>query len=315
MEQRNLGKSGLRVSAIGLGCNNFGGRSDFAATKAVVHKALDLGITFFDEADTYGDPRGNSESYLGEILGDRRKDIVLATKFARPMDGSGRFEGASRHYIIAEVEASLRRLKTDWIDLYQQHQPDPLTPIEETLRALDDLVRQGKVRYIGCSTLPAWQVVEAQWTARHHNLHRFVSCQEEYSLLARGLDADMMPVLEAYGLGLIPFRPFADGLLTGKYKRDAAPPAGTRLGTYAARRRPLYERRGVERRRTARRLCRRARPQPARPRLWLAVVAADGGERDRRRHKARAGRGQCPRRRGVAIDGRRDARDRPAYPR
>ena len=124
MEQRNLGKSGLQVSAIGLGCNNFGGRSDFAATKAVVHKALDLGITFFDEADTYGDPRGNSESYLGEILGDRRKDIVLATKFARPMDGSGRFEGASRHYIIAEVEASLRRLKTDWIDLYQQHQPE-----------------------------------------------------------------------------------------------------------------------------------------------------------------------------------------------
>ena len=230
MEQRNLGKSGLQVSAIGLGCNNFGGRSDFAATKAVVHKALDLGITFFDEADTYGDPRGNSESYLGEILGDRRKDIVLATKFARPMDGSGRFEGASRHYIIAEVEASLRRLKTDWIDLYQQHQPDPLTPIEETLRALDDLVRHGKVRYIGCSTLPAWQVVEAQWTARHHNLHRFVSCQEEYSLLSRGLDADMMPVLEAYGLGLIPFRPLADGLLTGKYKRDAAPPAGTRLG-------------------------------------------------------------------------------------
>ena len=184
MEQRNLGKSGLQVSAIGLGCNNFGGRSDFAATKAVVHKALDLGITFFDEADTYGDPRGNSESYLGEILGDRRKDIVLATKFARPMDGSGRFEGASRRYIIAEVEASLRRLKTDWIDLYQQHQPDPLTPIEETLRALDDLVRHGKVRYIGCSTLPAWQVVEAQWTARHHNLHRFVSCQEEYSLLS-----------------------------------------------------------------------------------------------------------------------------------
>ncbi len=230
MEQRNLGKSGLQVSAIGLGCNNFGGRSDFAATKAVVHKALDLGITFFDEADTYGDPRGNSESYIGEILGDRRKDIVLATKFARPMDASGRFEGASRRYIMTEVEASLRRLKTDWIDLYQQHQPDPLTPIEETLRALDDLVRQGKVRYIGCSTLPAWQVVEAQWTARHHNLHRFVSCQEEYSLLARGLDLDMMPVLEAYDLGLIPFRPLADGLLTGKYKRGAPPPAGTRLG-------------------------------------------------------------------------------------
>jgi aryl-alcohol dehydrogenase-like predicted oxidoreductase len=231
VEQRNLGKSGLRVSAVGLGCNNFGGRTDFAATKAVVHKALDLGITFFDEADTYGDPRGNSETYLGQILGERRKDIVLATKFARPMDGSGRFEGASRRYIMAEVEASLKRLNTDWIDLYQQHQPDPATSIEETLRALDDLVHQGKVRYIGCSTLPGWQVVEAQWTARHHGLHHFVSCQEEYSLLARGVDGDMMAVLEAYDLALIPFRPLADGLLTGKYQRGFPPPAGTRLGS------------------------------------------------------------------------------------
>ena len=229
MEQRNLGKSGLRVSVVGLGCNNFGGRIDFEATKKVVHKALDLGITFFDEADTYGDPRGSSETYLGEILGDRRKDIVLATKFARPMDASGRFQGASRRYIMEEVEASLKRLKTDWIDLYQQHQPDPLTPIEETLRALDDLVHQGKVRYIGCSTLAAWEVVEAQWTARHHGLHHFVSCQEEYSLLGRRLDHEMMPMLQAYGLGLIAFAPLANGLLTGKYKRDAPLPQGTRL--------------------------------------------------------------------------------------
>jgi aryl-alcohol dehydrogenase-like predicted oxidoreductase len=219
----------LRVSAVGLGCNNFGGRIDFEATKKVVHKAFDLGITFFDEADTYGDPRGSSEAHLGEILGPRRKDIVLATKFARPMDGSGRFEGASRRYIIEEVEASLRRLKTEWIDLYQQHQPDPLTPIEETLRALDDLVRQGKVRYIGCSTLSAWQVMEAQWTARHRGLHHFVCCQEEYSLLRRGLDREMMPMLQAYGLGLIPFAPLANGLLTGKYKRDAPLPQGARL--------------------------------------------------------------------------------------
>jgi aryl-alcohol dehydrogenase-like predicted oxidoreductase len=229
MEQRNLGRSGLRVSVVGLGCNNFGGRTDFEATKKVVHKALDLGITFFDEADTYGDPRGSSETYLGEILGDRRKDVVLATKFARPMDASGRFQGASRRYIMEEVEASLKRLKTDWIDLYQQHQPDPLTPIEETLRALDDLVHQGKVRYIGCSTLVAWEVVEAQWTARHHGLHHFISCQEEYSLLARRLDHEMMPMLQAYGLGLIPFAPLANGLLTGKYKRDAPMPQGTRL--------------------------------------------------------------------------------------
>jgi aryl-alcohol dehydrogenase-like predicted oxidoreductase len=233
VEQRNLGRSGLLVSVVGLGCNNFGGRTDFEATKNVVHKALDLGITFFDEADTYGDPRGSSEACLGQILGDRRKDIVLATKFARPMDAAGRMQGASRRYIMAEVEASLRRLKTDWIDLYQQHQPDPLTPIEETLRALDDLVRQGKVRYIGCSTLPAWQVVEAQWTSKHLGLHHFISCQEEYSLLARGLDGEMMPMLESYGLGLIPFRPLADGLLTGKYERGMPPPAGTRLATMA----------------------------------------------------------------------------------
>ena len=233
MEQRNLGKSGLRVSVIGLGCNNFGGRIDFDTTRKVVHKALDLGITFFDEADTYGDPRGSSETCLGQILGDRRKEIVLATKFARPMDGSGELQGASRRYIVAEVEASLRRLKTDWIDLYQQHQPDPLTLIEETLRALDDLVRQGKVRYIGCSTLPAWQVVEAQWTAKHLGLHHFISCQEEYSLLARDLDREMMPMLQAYGFGLIPFRPLADGLLTGKYRRGAAPPSGTRFASTA----------------------------------------------------------------------------------
>ncbi len=231
MEERNLGKSGLRVSAVGLGCNNFGGRIDLEATRKVVHKALDLGITFFDQADTYGDPRGRSEECLGHILGDRRKDIVLATKFARPMDAAGRFQGASRHYIMAEVEASLKRLQTDWIDLYQQHQPDPLTPIEETLRALDDLVQQGKVRYIGCSTLAPWQVVEAHWTSKHLGLHHFVSCQEEYSLLARGLDHEMMPVIESYGLGLIPFRPLADGLLTGKYKRGVPPPAGSRFGS------------------------------------------------------------------------------------
>jgi aryl-alcohol dehydrogenase-like predicted oxidoreductase len=231
LEERNLGKSGLRVSAVGLGCNNFGGRIDLEATRRVVHKALDLGVTFFDEADTYGDPRGNSEICLGRILGGHRKDIVLATKFARRMDGSGRFEGASRRYIMAEVEASLKRLQTDWIDLYQQHQPDPRTPIEETLRALDDLVGQGKLRYIGSSTLPAWQVVEAQWTSRHHGLHRFVSCQEEYSLLARRLEHDMLPVLQSYGLGLIPFRPLADGLLSGKYRRGAPLPAGTRLAS------------------------------------------------------------------------------------
>src|ERR1700720_468379 len=217
------------MSVVGLGCNNFGGRIDFETTKKVVHKALDLGITFFDEADTYGDPRGSSETCLGQILGDRRKDIVLATKFARPMDAAGRFQGASRRYIMAEVEASLRRLKTDWIDLYQLHQPDPLTPIEETLRTLDDLVRQGKVRYIGCSNLPAWQVVEAQWTAKHLGLNAFVSAQDEYSLVVRGIDRELIPALQAYDMGLLPFFPLASGLLTGKYQRNAPMPAGTRL--------------------------------------------------------------------------------------
>ncbi|HJW79388.1 MAG TPA: aldo/keto reductase, partial [Beijerinckiaceae bacterium] len=163
MQERNLGSSGLRVSLVGLGCNNLGGRIDLEATRKVVHKALDLGITLFDTADVYGE-RGGSERFLGEVLGERRKDIVLATKFGMDMDDAGRMKGGSRAYVTKAVEDSLRRLKTDWIDLYQLHRADPLTPIEETLRALDDLVRQGKVRYIGCSNLAAWQVVEAQWT-------------------------------------------------------------------------------------------------------------------------------------------------------
>jgi len=228
MEQRNLGMSGLRVSAVGLGCNNFGGRIDLEATRKVVDKALDAGITFFDTADMYGNC-GGSEEYLGAVLGERRKDIVLATKFGMPMDQAGTLKGASRRYIMSAVEASLRRLKTDWIDLYQLHKPDPSTPIAETLRALDDLVRQGKVRYVGCSNLPAWQVVEAQWTARELGLHAFVSCQDEYSLLERDIEADLIPAMEAYKLGLIPYFPLAGGMLTGKYKRNAPLPQGVRL--------------------------------------------------------------------------------------
>jgi aryl-alcohol dehydrogenase-like predicted oxidoreductase len=227
VDRRNLGRSGLIVSAIGLGCNNFGGRSDAAATRAVVHKALDLGITFFDTSDTYG-TAGASEEYLGRALAGERHRIVLATKFARPMAAG---EGASRRYIISAVEASLKRLGTDYIDLYQQHIADPRTPIEETLRALDDLVRQGKVRYIGCSTLSAWEVVEAQWTARHLGLNAFVSCQERYNLLEREVETAVLPVAERYGLGLIPFSPLCNGLLTGKYRRNAPLPQGTRLAT------------------------------------------------------------------------------------
>ncbi|HZT87708.1 MAG TPA: aldo/keto reductase [Stellaceae bacterium] len=232
MELRNLGRSGLAVSAVGLGCNNFGGRIDFAATQRVVHRALDLGVTFFDTADTYGRD-GASEEYLGRVLGPRRKDIALATKFGRPMDAEGRLQGASRRYIMRAVEDSLRRLGTDWIDLYQQHIADPRTPIDETLRALDDLVRQGKVRYVGCSTLLNWQVVEAQWTSRHLGLYSFIACQERYSLLDRALDGQLMPVIESYGLGLIPFSPLANGLLSGKYRRNAPMPEGGRLTTTA----------------------------------------------------------------------------------
>jgi aryl-alcohol dehydrogenase-like predicted oxidoreductase len=230
VEQRNLGRSGLIVSAVGLGCNNFGGRLDYAATRAVVHKALDLGITFFDTSDTYGES-GGSEEQLGRALAGRRHEIVLASKFARRMDKEGRLQGASRRYVMSAAEASLRRLNTDYIDLYQQHIADPKTPIEETLRALDDLVQQGKVRYIGCSTLSAWQVVEAQWVSTHLGLERYVSCQERYSLIDRDLDRELMPVIESYGLGLIPFSPLADGLLTGKYRRNAPMPAGARLTT------------------------------------------------------------------------------------
>lgn len=230
MEQRNLGRSGLAVSVVGLGCNNFAGRIDFAATQQVVHKALDLGITLFDNADTYGE-RGGAEEYLGKILGPRRKDIVLATKFGRPMDGSGKLQGASRRYVIEACEASLRRLNTDYIDLYWQHIEDKRTPIEETLRAMDDLVRQGKARYIACSTLTAWQVVEARWTSRTQGLEPFIACQERYSLLERECEPNMAAMIEAYGLGLIPFSPLANGLLTGKYRRNRQLPTGARLTT------------------------------------------------------------------------------------
>jgi aryl-alcohol dehydrogenase-like predicted oxidoreductase len=229
MELRNLGRSGLRVSAIGLGCNNFGGRIDMSATRLVVHKALDLGITLFDTADAYGEQSG-SEIALGELLGDTRKRIVLATKFGLPLDEAGVLKGASRRYIMAAVEASLVRLKTDWIDLYQLHRPDPFTPIEETVRALDDLVRSGKVRYVGCSNLPAWQVVEALWTAKQAGLTAFISCQDEYSLLSRsGVERELTPAMQTYGLGLLPYSPLGSGLLSGKYKRNAPMPEGARL--------------------------------------------------------------------------------------
>jgi aryl-alcohol dehydrogenase-like predicted oxidoreductase len=224
MQSRNLGGSGLRVSAVGLGCNNFGQRTDLETSRKVIHKAIDLGITLFDTADIYAG-MGGSET----VLGDRRKDIVLATKFAKPMSTDGTKQGASRRYIMSAVEASLTRLKTDYIDLYQQHDYDPLTPIEETLHALDDLVRQGKVRYIGNSNFPAWRITEAEYVARAMNVSHFISCQDEYSLVVRDIEKDLLPAAREYNLGLLPFFPLASGLLTGKYQRGAAAPADTRF--------------------------------------------------------------------------------------
>lgn len=227
METRNLGGSGLRVSAVGLGCNNFGQRSDLETSRKIIHKAIDLGITLFDTADIYAG-RGGSENVLGQVLGDRRKDIVLATKYAKSMADDGTRQGASRRYIMQAVEDSLRRLQTDWIDLYQQHQPDPRTPIEETLRALDDLIRQGKVRYIGNSNFASWQLADADWTARQLGLNRFVSAQDELSLVFRKAEAEQLPACERFGLGFLPFFPLASGLLTGKHKGGAAA-EGSRL--------------------------------------------------------------------------------------
>jgi aryl-alcohol dehydrogenase-like predicted oxidoreductase len=228
MRKRRLGTSALEVSVVGLGGNNFGGRIDFAASERVVHKAIALGVNLIDTADSYGN-RGGSEEELGRILGDKRKHIVLATKFGLPMDDTGTLRGASRRYIMHAVEASLKRLRTDWIDLYQLHRPDDRTPIEETLRALDELVRQGKVRYIGCSNLSAQQVIAAQDTASRQGLATFVSCQDEYSLLKRDIERELVPAAKAIGLGILPYFPLASGLLTGKYRRGAAPPPGSRL--------------------------------------------------------------------------------------
>jgi aryl-alcohol dehydrogenase-like predicted oxidoreductase len=231
VNHRKLGNTGMEVSEIGLGCNNFGIRIDLEGTRNVVSKAIDLGVTFFDTADNYGN-FGGSETLLGQVLGEHRKRIVLATKFAAPMAADVTRKNASRRYIMSAVEASLTRLQTDWIDLYQMHYYDVLTPIEETLRALDDLVRQGKVRYVGCSNLAAWQMVDALWTSRHRNLTRFVCVQAEYSVIVREIERAMLPAIEANGMGLLPYFPLASGLLTGKYSRNAPPPPDTRFAAW-----------------------------------------------------------------------------------
>jgi aryl-alcohol dehydrogenase-like predicted oxidoreductase len=227
MRTRRLGSSALEVTVVGLGCNNFGGRIDEEASRAVIDAALDAGVTFFDTADVYGN-RGGSEEIIGRALAGRRERVVLATKFGHDL-GTGETARGGREYIRKAVEASLRRLQTDWIDLYQYHRPDGVTPIAETLGALDELVQEGKVRAIGSSNFTSALVEEAHEVATTRGMTPFVSEQSEYSWLARGAEDELLPTCERLGIGFIPYFPLASGLLTGKYRRGEPPPAGTRL--------------------------------------------------------------------------------------
>jgi len=238
MTYRPLGASGLMVSTVGLGCNAFGVRADLDRTRAIVHAAIDAGITFFDVADIYGPEPGVSESMLGEVLGEHRNDVVLATKFGMDMQGAnGADHGVrgSRRYLRRAVEASLRRLRTDHIDLYQMHEPDPVTPIEETLTALHELVSEGKVRYVGSSNFTGWQVVEADWVARSSGTPAFISAQNKYSLYDRSAEAELVPACEHVGVGLIPFFPLEYGLLAGRYRRGEPAPKGSKLSGSSGR--------------------------------------------------------------------------------
>ncbi|MCR8674859.1 aldo/keto reductase [Micrococcus sp. HG099] len=235
MRHTRLGRSGLTVSVVGLGCNNLGrpgtATLEQDGTDAVVHAALDAGITFFDVADIYGAQPGLSEERLGRALGARRDDVVIGTKFGMDMAGANGVDHdarGSRRYIVRAVEASLRRLGTDWIDLYQFHTPDPATPIDETLRALDDLVRAGKVRYVGHSNRTGWQIAQAEYVARELGTERFVSAQNHYNLLDRRAELEVVPAAAEFGLGVLPYFPLANGLLTGKYSQGTAP-EGSRL--------------------------------------------------------------------------------------
>ena len=233
MRYRNLGDSGLLVSVVGLGCNNFGWRIDVADTRAVVDAALDEGITFLDTADVYGVPRGTSELALGEVLRGRRDQVVLATKFGHRGGGMGygpvAGAGGGRSYITVAVEKSLTRLKTDYIDLYQLHTPDPVTPVEETLAALDALVTAGKVRYIGHSNLAGWQIADAAHAALNSGRTPFISAQNAWSMLDREAETEVVPAARHFGLGVLPYSPLANGLLTGKVRRGQQVPANTRL--------------------------------------------------------------------------------------
>ena len=225
MQTRHVGRSGLKVSTIGLGCNNFGWKIDQPASDRVVAQALELGVTLFDTADRYGTSAGDSEIVLGQALGSHRKEIVLLTKFGVGLINA-QVRDSSRRYVMTAVEASLRRLNTDWIDVYMIHWPDYATPMEETLRALDDLVHSGKIRYIACSNLEAWRVVDAVWTSRHYHLGTFIAAQDHYNLLKREADKELIPALQHHGLGFIPYYPLASGLLTGKYSAGTNESAG-----------------------------------------------------------------------------------------
>ncbi len=227
MRYRQLGPSGLQVSAIGLGTNNFGRRLDAGGTEDVVHAALDAGVNMIDTSNSYGN--GYSEEFIGRALKGRRNQAVIATKVSSRVADGPNNAGNSRKHIYDQVDVSLRRLRTDYIDLYQIHWWDPNTPIEETLRALDDLIRAGKVRYAGCSNFASWQVCESHWTAKTLGINGFVSMQPRYSMLYRQPEAEMMPFCEKYGIGVLPYYPLENGFLTGKYRRGQPAPDGTRL--------------------------------------------------------------------------------------
>lgn len=227
MHTRHIGKSGLKVSSIGLGCNNFGLTIDAEQSRQLVHYALDAGVTLFDTAPIYGKEWGLSETILGDSLGARRQDAVIVTKFG--MTRAMTVRDTSRGAMLKDIEESLTRLKTDYIDVYMLHWPDPATPMEETLRALDDIIRSGKARYIGCCNLPAWQVVEAKWLSKTDKLHEFIVTQDEYSLINQSAKQKLLPALEQYGMGLMPYTPLANGLLSGKYTQENQAIGETRL--------------------------------------------------------------------------------------
>ena len=228
MEYIKLGGSGLKISRIGLGGNNFGWWVDEKTSVAIVTRAVDLGITFLDTADCYDN--GHSEEFIGKAIEGYRSQVILSSKFGLASGKSPNEKGASRRHIIKAMEGSLKRLKTDYIDLYQIHVPDPVTPIEETLRALDDLIKSGKVRYVGCCNFTAWQLCDAVWTSRFRNLNHFTSIQAKYNFIDRSIENELVPCCQAFKVGIIAYSPLAEGFLTGKYKKDEASPQDYRLG-------------------------------------------------------------------------------------